>query len=117
MIKNNLKLSPYDPSRFPNLCIDISAIHGIGYILFQWCDKRNPSKGATIVFSNSSLLPQGIGFSPVDGEIAALQYATRCCYYYLLHAPKPRLYSDCKGLVQMYQKDLIRITKAFQNPE
>ena len=59
---------------------------------------------------NSSLFPPNIGFSPVDGEIAALQYATRCCYYYLLHAPKLRLYSDCKGLVQMYEKDLIKVT-------
>ena len=104
LIKNNLKLIPYDPSRFLNLCIDGSAIHGMGYILFQWCDERNPSAGATIVSANSSLLPPNIGFSPVDGEIAALSYATKCCYYYILHASKLRLYSDCKGLVEMYQK-------------
>ena len=77
LIKNNLKLSPYNPSQSLNLCIDGSAIHGIGYILFQWCDKRNPSKGATIVSANSSLLPPNIGFSPVDATIT---------YYYL---PRP----------------------------
>ena len=49
LIKNNLKLSPYDPSQFLNLCIDGSAIHGVGYILFQWTDERNPSKEAIIV--------------------------------------------------------------------
>ena len=61
LIKDNLKLSPYDPSRFLNLCIDGSAIHGMGYILFQWCDEKNPSAGATIVSANSSLLPPNIG--------------------------------------------------------
>ena len=108
LIKDNLKLSPYDPSRFLNLCIDGSAIHGMGYILFQWAEENNPSAGATIVSANFSLLPPNIGFSPVDGEIASLQYATKCCYYYIIHAPKLRLYSDCKGLglVEMYQKDL-----------
>ena len=62
LIKNNLKLSLYDPSRFLNLCIDGSAIHSIGYILFQWADERNPSAGATIVSANSSLRPPNIGF-------------------------------------------------------
>ena len=68
LIKNNLKLSPYDPSWFLNLCIDGSAIHGLGYILFQWAVERNPSAGATIVSANSSLLPPNIGFSPVEGK-------------------------------------------------
>ena len=35
LMKNNLKLSPYDPTRFLNLFIDGSAIHGVGYLLFQ----------------------------------------------------------------------------------
>ena len=90
-MKNNLKLSPYDPTRFLNLVIDGSAIHGIGYLFFQWTDEADPSRGATIVSANSSLLPPNIGFSPVDGEVAALQFATKCCYYYLLHSPKLRL--------------------------
>ena len=110
MMKSNLRLSPYDLTRFLNLVIDGSAIHGVGYVLFQWTDEADPSAGATIVSANSSLLPPHIGFSPVDGEVAALQFATKCCYYYLLPAPKLRLYSDCKGLVQMLEKDLIKIT-------
>ena len=35
LIKNNLKLSPYDPSRWLNLIVDGSATHGMGWILFQ----------------------------------------------------------------------------------
>ena len=46
----------------------------------------------------------------MDAQVVALQFATKCCYYYLLHAPKLRLYSDCKGLIQMLEKDLIKIT-------
>ena len=110
LIKNNLRLSPYDPSRYLNLCIDGSAIHGMGYILFQWVEEKNPAAGATIVSANSSLLLPNIGFSPIDGEIASLSYAIKCCYYYMLHAPRLRLYSDFKGLVKMYQKDLTKVS-------
>ena len=40
----------------------------------------------------------------------ALHFATKCCYYYLLHVPELRFYSACKGLIQMLEKDLIKIT-------
>ena len=108
--KNNLKLSPYDPSRWLNLVIDGSANHGMGWVLFQWADEGKPRSGATIIDASSSLLPPNIGFSPVDGEIAALSYAIRCCYYYILHAQKLRLYSDCKVLVEMYAKDITKVS-------
>ena len=72
LIKNDLRLSPYDPSRYLNLCID-----GMGYILFQWVSEDNPAAGATIVSANSSLLPPNIRFSPIDGEIASLSYAIK----------------------------------------
>ena len=52
-----------------------SAIHRMGYVLFQWISEDNPAAGATIVSANSSLLPPNIGFSPIDGEIAALSYS------------------------------------------
>ena len=64
LIKNNLKLSPYDPSRWLNLVIDGSATHGMGWILFQWADEGKPSSGATIIDASLSLLPPNIGFSP-----------------------------------------------------
>ena len=82
----------------------------MGYILFQWVEEKNPAVEATIVSANSSILPPNIGFSPIDGQIASLSYAIKCCYYYILHAPKLRLYSDCKGLVEMYQKDLAKVS-------
>ena len=110
LIKNKLRLSPYDPSRWLNLCIDGSAIHGMGFLLFQWADEGKPSSGATIIAANSSLLPPNIGFSPIDGEIASLSYAIKCVYYYILHSPRLRLYSDCKGLVEMYSKDLTKVS-------
>ena len=68
LIKNNFKLSPYDPSRWLNLIIDGSATHGKGWVLFQWADEGKPSSGATIIDASSSLLPPNIGFSPEDGR-------------------------------------------------
>ena len=56
LIKNNLKLSPYDPSRWLNLIIDGSATHGMGWVLFQWADEGKPSSEATIIDASLSLL-------------------------------------------------------------
>ena len=49
-----------------------------------------------------------VGYITSDG--GCLQFATKSCYYYLLHAPKLCLYSDCNRLVQMLEKDLIKIS-------
>ena len=67
-MKRNLKLSPYITESWINLVIDV---------LFQWINE-------------DSLLPPN-----VDGKVAALEYAEKSCYYYLLHAPKLKLFSDC----------------------
>ena len=80
LMKRNLKLSPYDPKRFLNLVIDGSATQRVGYVLFQWTNEDDASAGATIISANSSLLPPNIGFSPVDWELASLQFATKSCF-------------------------------------
>ena len=82
----------------------------MGWILFQWAEEGRPSSGATIIEASSSLLPPNVGYSPVDGELAALSYSIKCCYYYILHAQRLRLYSDCKGLVEMYAKDITKVS-------
>ena len=109
LMKENLKLSPYRAEQWLNMVIDGSSTRGIGYVLFQWLNEEDPSQGATIIQAGSSLLPPNLGFSPVDSELAGLQYACKACHYYLLHCPKLRLLSDNSGLIQMLQKDICSI--------
>ena len=79
-----MRLSPYIPEKWLNLVIDGSATRGVGYVLFQWVEEEDP---------------------PIEGEMAALQFAVKSAHYYLLHCPRLRLFSDCSGLVQMMGKD------------
>ena len=96
-LATSLRVSPYQPDKWPNLVIDGSSTKGVGFVLFQWIKEGDPSKGATVVQAASSLLPPNLGFSPIDGEMAALQFALKAAHYYLLHCPRLRLFSDCSG--------------------
>ena len=84
---------------------------GVGYILFQFLDDANPSKGATIVNANSSLLSGSqIGYSPIDCELTSLDFAVRGTHYWIWGCPEIKLYSDCSGLLDMMNKPLADIT-------
>ena len=85
-MKENLKISPYWAEQWLNMVIDGSSTRGIGYVLFQWLNEEDPSQGTTIIQAGSSLLPPNLGFSPVDSELAGLQYACKACHYYLHHS-------------------------------
>ena len=105
-MKQNLKISPYRAEKWLNVVIDGSSTRGIGYIYFQWIDEEDPSQGATVVQAGSSLLPPNLGFSPIDGELASLQYACKSAHYFLLHCKILRLLTDSSGLAQMQAKDI-----------
>ena len=108
-MKRELKLSPYSDKRWLNLCIDAASSKGIGYVLYQNVDDDDPSLGSNIIQAGSSLLPNNLGFSPVDSELAALSFACKQTDYFLINCQKLRLLSDCSGLCQMLSKDLTKI--------
>ena len=109
IMKKEIRLSPYNPDKWLNLVIDGASSRGIGFLCYQLVDEDDPSKGANIIQAGASLLPANLGFSPVDGELAALAFACKETSYFLVNCPKLRLLSDCSGLVQMMAKDLIKI--------
>ena len=61
------------------------------------------------------MLPSNLGFSPIDGELAALQFACKAANYFLVNCQSLRLLSDCSGLVQMMGKELIKIKNPKHN--
>ena len=51
-----IRLSPYDPTKVLRLVIDGASSQGVGFVSFQWIDEEDPSKGAAIINANASLL-------------------------------------------------------------
>ena len=106
-----IRLSPYDPEKQLRLIIDGASSLGVGYVLFQYLNDQDPAKGAVIISANSSMLSeQQAGYSPIDGEAIALDFACQACHYWLYYCPEIILYSDCSGLLDMIKKPLADIT-------
>ena len=106
IIKNQMRLSPYDPKKELRLIADGASSIGIGYVLFQYLDDADPSKGALIISANSSMLAPHAGHSPIDGEILALDFACNSCHFWMHFCPKIKLYSDCSGMLDLMEKPI-----------
>ena len=57
IMKKQLKLSPYDPSRKLRLVIDGAQTAGTGFLLIQYVDDKDIHKGIQIIHSGSNVLP------------------------------------------------------------
>ena len=92
---DQIRLSPYDPSKELNILTDGANSAGIGFVLYQNIDDNDPGKNVTIVAANSSGLKDSqLSYSPVDCELLALKFATDACTYYLYGAPVVNVLSD-----------------------
>ena len=87
-----------------HLIIDGASSLGVGYVLFQHLSDQDPAKGALIINANSRLLSeQQAGYSPIDSEAIALDFACQACHYWIYYCPEVILYSDCNGLLDMFE--------------
>ena len=104
---NQIRLSPYDPSKPLRLVIDGASSLGVGFVLFQWLDEEDESKGAAIINANASMLKDNqLSYSPIEAECIGLEFAATCCAYWLDSNPAVELYSDCSGMLDMMKKPL-----------
>ena len=53
-----IHLTPYNEEKTLRLIIDGASTDGVGFVLFQWIDKMDPSKGAVIMNANCSRLKE-----------------------------------------------------------
>ena len=80
--KDQIRLSPYDPSKELNILTDGAISAGIGFVFYQNTNDNKPGDDVTIVVANSSGLKDSqLGYSPVDCEVLALKFATDACCY------------------------------------
>ena len=107
IFKDQIRLSPYDPSKELNILTDGTNLKGIGFVFYQNTNDNKPGDDVTIVQANSSRLKDSqLGYSPVDCEVLALKFATDACYHYLYGAPKVNIYTDCIALGGLFAKPL-----------
>ena len=105
-----IRLSPYDPTKTLRLVIDGAFLQGVGFVLFQWIDEMDPSKGAAIINANASMLNDNqLSYSPIEAECIWLDFTATCCTYWLDSNPSIELYSDCSGMLNMLKKPLCDI--------
>ena len=105
-----IRLSPYNPDKRLRLVIDGASSIGVGFVLFQYLSDEDPTKGAWIIQANSSFLGESqVGYSPIAAELIGLDFAARCCHYWLWYCPQIELYSDCSGLLDMMKKPIADI--------
>ena len=82
----------------------------MGFVLFQWIDELDPSKGAAIIKANASMLKESqLSNSPIAAEYVGLDFAATCCTYWLDSNSSDELYSDCSGMLDMLRKSLCDI--------
>ena len=80
IMKDSIKISPFDGTKRARVVIDGTSSLGVGFALFQLRDPADEDfkLGVNIIAANSSLLANDQGISPIDGEMQALLSACHC---------------------------------------
>ena len=105
IMKTRIELSPYDPTKRLRIIIDGAKTVGTVFILCQYLNEENPSKGVKIIHAGADKFEPGKDYSPVEAEAIALSRAIEAC-----HSDPIMLFSDCKGLLDMMEKPLADIS-------
>ena len=78
IMKKQLKLSPYDPTKKLRLVIYGAQTVGTGFLLIQYVDEKDIHKGVQIIHSGPNILP--LNFSSMEAEAIALDRAIAACH-------------------------------------
>ena len=81
VMKNMITLSPYDPTKRLRLIIDGAKTVGTGFVLCQYLNEANPSKGVAIIHAGAEKFEPGKHYSPVEAEAIALSRAIKACHH------------------------------------
>ena len=99
VMKTRIKLSPYDPKKRLRLIIDGVKTVGTGFVLCQYVNEENPSKGVNIIHAGAK--KPGKTYSPVEAEAIALSRAMAERHHWIFYSDPVMLFSDCSGLLNM----------------
>ena len=82
---------------------------GTGFVLYQYVNEENPSKGVNIIHAGSKKFKPGKIYSPVEAEAIALSRAIKECHHWIFYSDPIMLFSDYSGLLDMMDKPLADI--------
>merc|ERR1712215_148898 len=86
VFKNQIRLSPLDPSKRINIATDGANSTGVGFVIFKNGDDNEVGKNVRIIKANSSSLKTSQKqYSAIDTELLALKFACDSSYFYPLH--------------------------------
>ena len=105
-MKKQLKLSPYNPTQKLRLIIDGAWSAGTGFLLIQYVNDKDKSKGVKIIHSSSHLLALDRDFSSMEAEAIALHRVITACHHWLFYCTEIKLSSDCQGQLDLLNKHL-----------
>ena len=106
VMQTRIMLTPYDPKKRLRLIIDGAKTVGTGFVLCQYINEDNPSKGVNIIHAGADKFEPGKIYSPVEAEAIALSRAIEECHHWILYSDPVMLFSDCSGLLEMIEKPL-----------
>ena len=106
IMQTRIKLLPYDPTKRLRLTIDGAKTVGRGYFLCQYIDQENASKGVKIIYCGSGKLDPNKDYSPIEADAIALSREMEGCHHWLYYSDSVQLYSDCSGLLDLFEKPL-----------
>ena len=86
VMKTRIKLSPYDPKKRLRLIIDGAKTVGTGFVLCQYVNAENPSKGVNIIHAGSKKFEPGKTYSSSEAEAIALSRAIAECHHWIFSA-------------------------------
>ena len=84
IMKNQIRLSPYDSTKKFRLMIGGAKTVGTGFILIQYENDRNPEKGINIINAGSGLLADDKDYSEVEAGAIASHQAIAGCPHWIL---------------------------------
>ena len=59
-----------------------------------------------MIYARSGKLDPEKDYSPIEAEVIALSRAIEACHHWLFHSDPVQLFSDCKGLLDLFEKPL-----------
>ena len=109
-LKEHVKLTPLDVTKDLLVWTDAAPSEGMAYILAQWKDPTDESKGVDIISCDSTTFKRGKrSLSPFEAEVFGVWWAVTKEHYYTRGAPKIVIMNDAKSMAGFIASDLEKV--------
>ena len=102
ILTSDAMVKPFDPNLPTGLLTDASRLHGLGYILLQWEDKKT----RIVQCGSFALTPAQKNYATIELEFLAIVRALQKCAFYLHGMKTFKVITDHKPLVGIMNKEM-----------